>query len=403
VELARPDTPEPGTGEVPFILVDKVKYSDSAPWPASADGSGAVLRRINPAAYGNDPVNWMAVPVTRPSIAMQPQSLTRTNGNSATFSVTAIGDSTLRYQWRRDGTNIVGATNASLTVNNVQQENGIYAFSFTVVVTDIVGSISSAPAILTVLVNPVITQHPQSVTVAVGANTTLTVTATGTTPFGYRWRRNGVTYLSREGISSLTLENVQTTNSGTWTVVVTNIANSTGVLSTNAYLTVVTPPTDQVVNIGSDATFNVSATGTTTPLPIRYLWQFNGITITAATNKSLIVSNAQPADQGTYAVLVYNAFGTPTLFSAELSLTGAPLILSDSMILPTGAFQARLQGNTNRNYVVEISTNLKDWSVLMTLFYTNGLMPFMDTSVTNAANRFYRARVAGQGGLKKLD
>jgi hypothetical protein len=64
VELYKPDVPQmapdPDAGFVPYILVDKVKYSDTLPWPVAADGSGASLQRISPDEYGNDPVNWMA-------------------------------------------------------------------------------------------------------------------------------------------------------------------------------------------------------------------------------------------------------------------------------------------------------------------------------------------------------
>src|SRR5439155_24659503 len=45
VELVKPDAPvpppSPEAGYLPSILVDKVHYSDSAPWPDLADGSGA--------------------------------------------------------------------------------------------------------------------------------------------------------------------------------------------------------------------------------------------------------------------------------------------------------------------------------------------------------------------------
>jgi hypothetical protein len=63
VELARPDAPQtggPDAGLVPFILVDKVKYSDLAPWPTAADGTGQSLNRITLGNFGNDPVNWTA-------------------------------------------------------------------------------------------------------------------------------------------------------------------------------------------------------------------------------------------------------------------------------------------------------------------------------------------------------
>lgn len=58
VELCRPDAPD--AGEVPYILVDRVKYSDTAPWPAAADGTGQALRRVMLSDFGNDPANWVA-------------------------------------------------------------------------------------------------------------------------------------------------------------------------------------------------------------------------------------------------------------------------------------------------------------------------------------------------------
>jgi spore coat protein CotH len=42
----------------PPFVVDRARYNDKAPWPAEADGAGPSLERINPGAYGNDPVNW---------------------------------------------------------------------------------------------------------------------------------------------------------------------------------------------------------------------------------------------------------------------------------------------------------------------------------------------------------
>jgi hypothetical protein len=58
VELTRPDAPEVD-GFVPFILVEKVVYGDSAPWPTNADGHGAGLLRVSPTGYGNEPTNWI--------------------------------------------------------------------------------------------------------------------------------------------------------------------------------------------------------------------------------------------------------------------------------------------------------------------------------------------------------
>jgi hypothetical protein len=49
-----------------------------------------------------------------PSITVQPSNQTVTAGATATFSVTATG-SGLTYQWRRNGSNISGATSSSYT------------------------------------------------------------------------------------------------------------------------------------------------------------------------------------------------------------------------------------------------------------------------------------------------
>ena len=64
VRLYKPDPPQgpdrEDAGFVPYILVDRVKFRDSAPWPSQADGRGATLQRKTGTAFGNDPVNWKA-------------------------------------------------------------------------------------------------------------------------------------------------------------------------------------------------------------------------------------------------------------------------------------------------------------------------------------------------------
>ena len=62
LELQRPDTPD--TNGVPYITVEAVRYSNTAPWPLGADGTGASLQRSVAEAYGNDPANWVVAPAT---------------------------------------------------------------------------------------------------------------------------------------------------------------------------------------------------------------------------------------------------------------------------------------------------------------------------------------------------
>ncbi len=84
---------------------------------------------------------------TDPSITAQPQSITRNVGNSAPFSVTATGTS-LTYQWKKNGTDISGATSSSYTISSVACGD---AGNYTVVVSGACGSpVTSSTAALTV-------------------------------------------------------------------------------------------------------------------------------------------------------------------------------------------------------------------------------------------------------------
>jgi hypothetical protein len=54
--------------------VERVEYSASTPWPAGANGTGASLTRIDPATYGNEPLNWTAAPATPGRVEPRPPS-----------------------------------------------------------------------------------------------------------------------------------------------------------------------------------------------------------------------------------------------------------------------------------------------------------------------------------------
>ena len=51
-----------GDSTVPFMIIDRVTYSDASPWPKKADGGGPGLERKDLKAYGDDPANWIASP-----------------------------------------------------------------------------------------------------------------------------------------------------------------------------------------------------------------------------------------------------------------------------------------------------------------------------------------------------
>jgi ribosomal protein L30E len=85
-------------------------------------------------------------------ISTQPASLSLTAGNGASFSVSAGGTPTPTFQWQRNGANLGGATGSTYTVASVQSAD---AGDYTVVVTNALGSVTSAKATLAVTAAPV--------------------------------------------------------------------------------------------------------------------------------------------------------------------------------------------------------------------------------------------------------
>jgi hypothetical protein len=153
----------------------------------------------------------------------QPQSRTNNAGTRAIFTVTAIG-MPLNYQWHlngndlMDGGKISGATSPSLTVSNVLSGD---VGDYTVTVYNSADSVLSSNALLTVI-DPAVNTQPLSRTNIAGDNASFSVTAAGTgAPLSYQWRFNG-TDIPGANFSFLTIESVQSTNQGGYTVVVGN-------------------------------------------------------------------------------------------------------------------------------------------------------------------------------------
>ncbi len=151
-------------------------------------------------------------------ITAQPQGQTVVVGQTATFSVAAGGTPPFGYQWSFDGTNIAGATTATLTLTNVQVSQ---AGSYSVTVTNATAAVSSSNAVLNLVSPPVITSSPASQSVAVGTPVTFAAAATGTPPLAYQWRFDG-TNISGATNTSFSVASAALANVGSYSVVVTS-------------------------------------------------------------------------------------------------------------------------------------------------------------------------------------
>ena len=164
-----------------------------------------------------------------PAITNQPQSQDVVAGGTASFMNLASGTMPLGYQWRIGNVPVPNATNSTLTFNPVTTNQ---AGSYSCVVSNVAGAVTSSVVTLTVDTLPVIAIPPVSQTVTANSNVVLTVTASGLPSPSYAWYFNGLA----DGIttSSLTLPSFQTAQQGAYFVVVSNRAGT--VTSAPAYL-----------------------------------------------------------------------------------------------------------------------------------------------------------------------
>ncbi len=164
-----------------------------------------------------------------------------------------------------------------------------------------------------------------TLTVDPGSPVTIEVTATGTAPFTYQWRKDGVA-ISGATASTYHIASAVAGSAGAYTVQVANNAGST--ISDSAVLTVrstatapaiTTQPASLAVTEGAQATLSVVASGT----GLSYQWLKNGTAISGATGSSLSFTSARSTDAGTYQVKVINAAATILSSSAVLTVNAA--------------------------------------------------------------------------------
>ncbi len=270
-----------------------------------------------------------AAPIA-PSITTQPLSKTITAGMTANFSVTATGTAPMSYQWRKNGTAITGATAATYTTPAETIADN--AAQFSVVVTNSVSSVTSNAAILTVNAAPVapsITTQPLSQTIIAGQTATFSVTAAGTAPLSYQWRKNGTAIAGATAASYTTPAETIADNAAQFSVVVTNsvssVTSNAAILTVNAAPvapSITTQPLSQTITAGLTATFSVTAAGTA---PLSYQWQKNGTAITGATAATYTTPAETTADNAAqFTVVVTNSVSSVTSNAAILTVNAVP-------------------------------------------------------------------------------
>lgn len=382
---------------------------------------------------------------TNPVITSQPTSRTVNGGDTTTFNVSANGGIPLLYQWRLGSNIVVGATNASYAITNVQPNQ---AGNYSVVVSNTYGFVMSSNATLTVRTVPVITSQPQPQTVEEGLPALFYAAATGATPLRYQWRFGGIE-LPGATSSTYTIPEVETNQAGLYSVSVSNSWGQTA--SSNALLTVIPVPPSPSLGIAVDAPQLVWKTSTnhgwtsqnsithdgvdaaqciassfdggwmttkvTGPGKLSFYWRFS----------SEYGSSGPSGFLGFYIdgqQLQYNYFSFDWT-KVEHTITGAgthsirwklepmyslppqawvdqvtfipdtPLtLITDDQHLGfnTNGFGFTLGGTAGQTVVVEGSSNLTNWIPLLTNTFGSNSFYFSDPASTGGS-RFYRSRI----------
>jgi len=295
-----------------------------------------------------DPATGASGP-TPPLILVPPASETVVLGSTARFSVDAVGTGTLGYQWSLNGTPISGESGPALTLDLADSTD---AGSYTVTVTSPLGAAVSSPAILTVLslfIPPSITSAPQKLTATAGSPAALTVGASGTEPLTYQWLLGGVP-VGGATAATLSMPSVSVADAGTYSAVVTNPAGSS--TSAGAVLTVSPAafapifqyqPSSVSVTTGGTATLLVGIVGSP---PTTFQWSKGGVAIPGATSAALVFSPAEPADAGTYSVVITDPAGFVSSSDATLVVqpAGGPPVPISIVVQPNST--AATQGGS---------------------------------------------------------
>ena len=329
-----------GQTQAPANATNVVAIAAGSLHSVALRGDGSIIgwgwNAFGQISFPQDETNFIAVSAggetscaltRRPVIISQPVSRTVLAGTNVSFSASALSAEPWTYQWLYMGTNLNNQSLATLQLTNVQVS---HSGNYSVLVSNRSGSITSAPATLTVQpYPPAITLQPTNQTRLAGQNAHFVAAAVGAPPLLYQWQLNNGTIPGATN-SSYMISNLTEFEEGTYKAIVRN-AYGTSVTST-VTLTVNHPPsimnslTSVELPAGTNWILRAVADGNQ---PLAYQWRLEGTNIVGEIHASLALSNLQSTAAGQYSVVVSNAFGVITNAVATLTVVdSAPVIFT---------------------------------------------------------------------------
>jgi hypothetical protein len=261
------------------------------------------------------------------NIVQQPQSASVFAGEDRDLSFVVTGGfAPIDYVWRKDGNIVDGATQATLSLQDITVDN---AGDYTCSVRDRFSHIrTSTTATISVADDLMVTIDPLEARRYVGQSLTVnTSVSNGNGPYTYTWRRDGSLFSAADS-PTLQLNNLQTLSAGTYRCLVTNDfgagALSDGcALDVRAALLVSAQPQDQTSSVGGTASFSVAATGGFPPLT--YQWYFGDSLLPGETESTLTLGGLTQQVAGDYHCVISDAY-TATVPSNPAQLEVLPAL-----------------------------------------------------------------------------
>lgn len=214
------------------LMISDVDESDSGAYRAIAFRNGQI-------AYSNFAHVQVTNGLSGIHITQHPTSITILEGQQANIQVSASGGGFLRYQWFRNGTELLNATRSYLSISNASAED---EGSYFVQVSNSAGKVSSSHAEVQVIsanASLNLLEHPRSASIYIGATHTLGVKTSAPTSHQYQWYKNG-NAIPGANSEYFTISNAQTSESGAYHVVATSALGT--LISNSANITVREPP-----------------------------------------------------------------------------------------------------------------------------------------------------------------
>lgn len=305
----------------------------------------------------------------------QPQDIYVDLGATVFFSVTAVGNAPIYYQWQTGSTNMVddtrvtGSNTSYITINSASfSDSG----SYRILVWNNSRGITSSYANLHINSYPPIISNPADMAVDIGGTFLFDVNIIGGWfPMYYQWESGSTnllddTRITGSNTASLTVNNIMLSDSGSYRIMVSNFFGGVTSSYANGHVNLYAPlivsnPQDQTAYEGFSASFAITASGT---LPLMYQWisgstnliddsRITGSSFTGSLSSSLRINDVMMADSGTYKVLVSNFVGS--VYSNTATLT----VLSNNISIfvhdSASVSQMTVFGSVDQDPIVEFT------------------------------------------------